>query len=102
MKQDLESVSRDLLRMSDHAAHLWEMISQEQERSYRLEQRLEALEGAGQRERAKSFEAERVRSEWVSDQIERNFERIEALEEQVRFALRWVDKTSAALEKLDR
>ena len=80
MKQDLESVSRDLLRMSDHAAHLWEMISQEQERSYRLEQRLEALEGAEQRERAKSFEAERVRSEWLAELQERDSQRIARLE----------------------
>lgn len=95
MKQDLERVEPSAIDT------VWEMLSHERERSDKLEQRIEALEGAGQRERAKSFEAERVRSEWVSDRIERNFERIEALEEQVRFALRSVDKTQAHEERIE-
>ena len=88
MKQDLESVSRDLLRVGDAAADLWERLAQEQERSYRLERRIEILEDADIRERAKSFEAERVRSEWLAELQERDSQRIARLEN--------------ALEKLDR
>jgi hypothetical protein len=99
MKQDLERVGDmgrhmwdEMKRIEDaadaDAASVWERLAQEQERSSRLEQRIEALEGAEQRERAKSFEAERVRSEWVSEKTQAHEERIEILEQTLSIIMR--------------